>query len=78
MPDLTPQKFPDALVAFLRRLPYFSKLPAAHLVLLAQQALRRTFEPGETIFVEGEESSGLWILETGSVKAFKLAADGRE
>ncbi len=78
MPDLTPQKFPDALVPFLRHLPYFSRLSAAHLVLLAQQALRRTFEPDETIFVEGDESAGLWILETGSVKAYKLAADGHE
>jgi CRP/FNR family transcriptional regulator len=30
------------------------------------------------IFLEGEPSAGLWIVENGRVKAFKLSPDGQE
>ena len=33
---------------------------------------------GEIIFLEGEAAEGLWIVETGQVKIFKLSADGGE
>jgi CRP/FNR family transcriptional regulator len=68
----------DWVADLLHGLPYFARLPRSQLAELAQGAVRRSFARGETIFVEGEPSAGLWIVESGSVKAFKLAADGRE
>ena len=38
---------------------------------LAQQAVHRTFAANEMIFLEGEPSAGLWIVENGRVKAYK-------
>ncbi len=78
MPDPTRQDVPAVLVTFLQQIPYFADLPLEHIALLAQQAIYRTFEPGESIFIEGSDSAGLWILESGTVKAYKLAADGHE
>jgi CRP-like cAMP-binding protein len=67
-----------SVVNLLRSLFFFADLPGPELAALAQQALRRTFDPGQMIFLEGEPSAGLWIIDSGTVKVFKLAADGRE
>lgn len=67
-----------SLDAFLRRLPYFAGLADPHLAALARQAARRRFESGESVFFEGEPSAGLWIIEEGRVKVFRLSPEGRE
>ncbi|MCO5195631.1 MAG: Crp/Fnr family transcriptional regulator [Anaerolineae bacterium] len=67
-----------SLPTILRQIPYFAHIAEPHLNSLAQQAVRRSFSPGEVIFLEGESSAGLWILESGRVKAYKLSPDGQE
>lgn len=62
----------------LRRLPYFARAAEAQIEALAARAVQRNFLPGETLFIEGEPSAGLWLLEHGRVKAFKLSPDGSE
>lgn len=62
----------------LREHPYFARLPHPALDGLVQTALRRTFLANEIIFQEGAASAGLWLLENGRVKAFKLSPDGQE
>lgn len=66
-----------SLLTLLRRVPYFSQVPEAQLLSLTDGAVRRSFSAGQIIFLEGEESSGLWIVEKGRVKAYKLS-EGRE
>lgn len=74
-----PSRMKDAsLLARLQHLPYFAHAAEAALVTLSQQAVYRTYRPGETIFLEGEPSAGLWIIENGRVKAYKLSPDGQE
>jgi CRP/FNR family transcriptional regulator len=68
---------PD-LVDHLRALPYFEGCSQDTLDLLAAQAVKRHFEPGEAIFHEGDPALGLWVIERGSVKIFKLSLDGVE
>lgn len=58
--------------------PYFREVSSGVVEALAAAALRRDFEPGEMIFIEGERSAGLWIVERGRVKIFKLSIEGRE
>jgi CRP-like cAMP-binding protein len=67
-----------AVADFLRRQALFAELPATDLDELARQARRVSLEPGQIIFLAGEPSAGLWIVESGTVKVYKLAADGRE
>lgn len=62
----------------LRQLPYFDYVVELSLNELAQQAIQRTFSPDEMIFLEGDPSAGLWVLENGRVKAYKLSPDGQE
>lgn len=38
----------------------------------------RHYATGEMIFLEGEQAQGLWIVEQGNVKIYKLNADGVE
>jgi CRP/FNR family transcriptional regulator, dissimilatory nitrate respiration regulator len=67
-----------SIAQYLQTLDYFRPLDAETCAALAQQAYRRTFEPGETIFLENEPAAGLWIIESGRVKIYKLHPDGGE
>lgn len=62
----------------LRRLPYFARLPDSQIGGLAERAVRHSFDPGQMICVEGEPSAGLWAIEQGRVKVFRVSTDGRE
>lgn len=68
----------SALLAALRQNPYFAHLSESQLSALSRQAVRQEFASGEIIFLEGEPSAGLWFLESGRVKAYKLSPDGQE
>jgi CRP/FNR family cyclic AMP-dependent transcriptional regulator len=69
----------DVSVAdLLYRLPYFAQLSLGRLSALAQKATHHIFQAGQTIFIEGEPSAGLWIIDRGRVKVFRLNAEGRE
>jgi CRP-like cAMP-binding protein len=65
-----------SVTAMVRQLPYFTQAAGSALAELAAQATRRSFGPNETIFLEGEPSAGLWIVENGRVKAYRLSPDG--
>lgn len=67
-----------SLAEYLRSLAYFSDLPPDDLEALAAACMRRQFSAGETIFLEGEPALGMWMIERGSVKIFKISAAGDE
>lgn len=64
--------------SMLQQVPYFAHVAESTLNKFAQQAAHRAFASNEMIFLEGEPSAGLWIVENGRVKAFKLSPDGQE
>lgn len=66
------------LARFLQGRVYFDDLHPATLALLAGQSVRRTFAPGEMIIIEGEPTSGLWMIESGRVRIFKVSPGGTE
>ncbi len=68
----------EQLAALLAQLPYFRVLDAAALEGLARDAVPRVFSQDEIIFLEGDESRGLWIIKDGNVKITKLSPDGDE
>lgn len=41
-------------------------------------SLLKRYTANETIFIEGEPSEGLWVVEKGHVKVFKLSPNGSE
>ncbi|MEW5870624.1 MAG: Crp/Fnr family transcriptional regulator [Chloroflexota bacterium] len=62
----------------LRTVSYFSALDEAALHLVAQSALRRDYTAGQVILLEGEPCLGLYVVESGWLKAVKIGVDGRE
>lgn len=64
--------------AFLQRVPLFEGLCADHLTSLANLLVERSFPRGETIFFEDDPGEALFIVQSGDVKIYRIAEDGRE
>lgn len=62
----------------LRSVPYFAVLDRQTLHEVARCARRQVYLPGEIIFMEGDPCAGLFVIESGQVKAFKTSTEGRE
>ncbi len=77
-PDSAAPQPEFSLAARLAALPYFSALSPADVTTLASRAVLRRFTAGEMLFVQDEPSAGLWIVEAGRVKIFRLSPGGRE
>lgn len=77
MPQLTDDNH-FTLTPILRAHPYFAHTPASKLEGIVDQARRRALERGQLLFLSGEPSAGLWILEKGRVKVYKTIPEGRE
>ena len=50
----------------------------AQLKVLSSIAVRLTFKREDMIFHDGDKGDGIYIVETGKIKVFKLSLDGRE
>jgi CRP/FNR family transcriptional regulator, dissimilatory nitrate respiration regulator len=59
-------------------IPLFNGLPEAQRSELAEIATEKRFTPSQTIFSEGDEGEGFYIVISGRVKIFKMSPDGRE
>lgn len=68
----------QALVKLLSSIAYLESLDNATLHIIARTAVRRTYDASQIVFIEGEPSDGLCVVQEGWLKAIKLAPDGRE
>ncbi len=66
------------LRSHIESITYFEGIADAELAYITENSVLRTFSAGEMIFLEGEPAEGLWIVENGHVKIFKLNLDGGE
>ncbi len=64
-------------LAELREIPAFRNLPDAQTQSIAAVLVRRHYEPGQIIFIEGEQASSLWFVFQGTVKIIKQSLNGR-
>jgi CRP/FNR family transcriptional regulator, dissimilatory nitrate respiration regulator len=62
----------------IEAIPLFSGLSREQVQELAGIVLEQTCGRGQTIFLEGDEGSGFYVVKTGKVKIFKLSPDGKE
>jgi len=65
-------------VETLRRVPFFAVLPADELKALASHCVVRRLGKEELLFEEGDPCEGLYVVQQGAVKLFKMADTGRE
>jgi hypothetical protein len=58
--------------------PFLKGMTRHHIELLALCAVETQFEPGQTIFLEGEPANGFYLIETGRVMLEGKTSDGRQ
>ena len=68
----------ETLADYLRSRVYFESLSADHLHWLANQCQRQTYAVDETVFLESDPSRGMWMIEQGRVKIYKVNPEGEE
>jgi CRP/FNR family transcriptional regulator, dissimilatory nitrate respiration regulator len=66
------------LLSQIEAVPLFTGLSEEQLQELALIVVDQAFRRGQTIFLEGDEGSGFYVVNTGKVKIFKLSPDGKE
>lgn len=62
----------------LRRTKLFGNLPSDALRDLAERAVERRLQRGETLFVAGEQARGLYVIVQGAIRAYRESLGGRE
>lgn len=62
----------------LKHIPLFRDLSETELNFLLERAVVLNYQPGQTIFVEGDPCEGLYVIQSGEVKIFKTSPSGRE
>src|SRR5262249_33803210 len=65
-------------VQSLRKTPIFSDLSDAELAFLTRHAVVQHYDAGQLIFSAGDPCRGLYVVESGQLKIFKISANGRE
>lgn len=65
-------------VDYIAATPLFQDLLRRQIESLARIAVKRQYSKGQTIFSEGDEGTGFYVVTVGRVKIFKLSPDGKE
>ena len=65
-------------ITALRRTALFGDLDDAELNALAGRAIERRLARDEILFVAGDEARGLFVIVSGSLRAYREGVDGRE
>jgi CRP/FNR family transcriptional regulator len=66
------------LIQALKRTMLFGGLDRPDLEALAARATERRLRRGEILFMAGDPAGGLYVVVEGSIRAFRVSADGRE
>jgi len=62
----------------VKKLPRFSGLSTDAHTWLSERLSRKFYEKGKLLFLEGEDSTQLYLIERGVVKVFRSLESGRE
>lgn len=68
----------ELIMSFLKKIPLFNGLPDRHARYLSGDFIVRSVNRGETIFYQSDNSTDLYIVLEGAVKASLLNQDGEE
>lgn len=68
----------DKMLNILSTTPLFSGLSQPQLKEISRISVHKDFPKGRTIFLEGDEGNGFYIVVEGRVKIFKLSMEGKE
>jgi CRP/FNR family transcriptional regulator len=65
-------------LAVLKDVGLFTCLHPEQVERLSRDAVAREFQPGQTLFLEGEPCQGLWLIGEGVVQIVKTTPQGRQ
>jgi len=65
-------------VSTMRRIPLFAPIDPAKLKLLAFTSRRLTYEPGQSIFAQGDEGDAAYVIISGDADDLVSTPDGGE
>lgn len=66
------------LGSLLRQIPIFGELDDPSIARLASHCVPRTVGTGFVLFTAGEACRGLYMIESGRVRIYRISAEGRE
>jgi CRP/FNR family transcriptional regulator, dissimilatory nitrate respiration regulator len=56
----------------------FRGLPREEVARIAQLAIGKPYKKGQSVFQEGDDANGFYVIGDGLVKIFKMSMDGKE
>ncbi len=62
----------------IENVPLFNGLPSKHMEDLRRIAVEKAYGRGETIFMDGDDGNGFYVVLEGKVKVSKVSAEGKE
>jgi anion transporter len=65
----------EGLAATLQKIPFFAGLPRGELARVAGRLEPRHYSPGQTVFQQGDDGDGLYLVQSGAVEV-SLHKDG--
>jgi CRP/FNR family cyclic AMP-dependent transcriptional regulator len=68
----------QAVADLLSSIPYFAHLDTRTLSAIAGSAIQRKYAADQVVLLEGEPSSGLFVVQEGWLKSVKTSPEGRE
>lgn len=68
----------DKKLETLRRNPYFDDLSGEYIEIIAEKTQLHEYKRGDVLFWEGDPCAGLHIIESGSVKLYRVSPQGRQ
>lgn len=67
-----------SIKSYINSVIYFEGVTQSELSYITEHSLLKTYTASQIIFLENEPAEGLWIVEKGRVKIFKLSREGNE
>jgi CRP/FNR family transcriptional regulator, dissimilatory nitrate respiration regulator len=66
------------LISLLRQTSLFESLEDAYLLELVASGRRKRYDGDQTVFMQGDKATGLYVVLKGRVKVFKISPKGRQ
>ncbi len=66
------------LTEHIAAIPLFEGIPNNHVEELTDIVVDQTFQRGQSIFSEGDEATGFYVVASGKIKIYKNSPEGKE
>ena len=68
----------EHFINLISAIPLFNGLPTEQLDAIRQIAVEKRYNKGQTLFSEGDKTTGFFVIVDGRVKIYKVSSEGKE